>query len=199
MIRWYKPARIVEVGSGHSTRVSARACLLNEQEGSAPTELIAIEPYPEKLLQDGFPGLSELRKEFLQDVPLSLFEELKANDILFIDSSHVLKIGSDVHYLFHEVLPRLKAGVFVHFHDIFLPFEYPRDWVVEKHRFYTEQYILHAFLQYNSAFQVTWAGQYMFRTFPERVAQVFRMDTKGWGPGSFWIRRTEEIQRGGGA
>jgi hypothetical protein len=97
----------------------------------------------------------------VQNVSLSEFNKLEKNDILLIDSSHVLKIGSDVQYEYLEILPRLKKGVIVHVHDIFSPSEYPREWVLEDYRFWNEQYLLCAFLSFNSAFEVLWAGSYM--------------------------------------
>src|SRR5690606_25350779 len=103
-------------------------------------ELTAIEPWPSEALLRGFPGLKELLREDVQNVPLGRFEALEANDILFLDSSHVMKIGSDVQYEFFEIIPRLRPGVLVHFHDIFLPREYPREWVVDDQRFWNEQY-----------------------------------------------------------
>src|SRR5204862_4275961 len=119
-----RPRRIIEIGSGNSTLVSARAIAQNTKDDpSYRCELIAIEPYPSEVLQRGVPGLSRLIREPVQRAPLSLFESLGDGDILFIDSSHVLKLGSDVHYEFLEVLPRVGPGTVVHVHDIFFPLE----------------------------------------------------------------------------
>ena len=107
---------------------------------------MAIEPYPNKLLTNGFAGLSDLIATPIQDVPLSTFTDLEANDILFIDSTHVLKTGGDVQYEYLEILPRLKKDVLIHAHDIFLPRSYPREWMYERRWFWTEQYLLQAFL-----------------------------------------------------
>lgn len=121
MIRSFKPKRILEVGSGNSTYLSAQAILKNKEENGHECELIVVEPYPNNVLKTGFPGLSELIPAKIQDIPLAEFSKLEENDILFIDSSHVLKIGSDVQYEYLEILPRLNKGVIVHIHDIFLP------------------------------------------------------------------------------
>ncbi len=193
IIRHFKPKRIIEIGSGNSTFMSALAIQKNkEQDPMYTCEFTAIEPYPNKVLQDGIPNLSNLIKESVQNVPMSIFERLDENDILFIDSSHVLNVGGDVQYEYNEILPRLNKGVFIHVHDIFLPFEYPEKWVRQEHLFWTEQYLLQAFLTYNAAFKVIWAGQYMHRNHPELLEKAFRTYNreKVWvGPGSFWIRK----------
>jgi hypothetical protein len=192
MVRHFKPERVYEVGSGNTTYLTAQALLKNAEEGSTPPgTLVAIEPYPNAVLRSGFPGLTELLTTPVQGVPLARFQELKANDILFIDSSHVLKIGSDVQYEFLEVLPRLRPGVIVHIHDIFLPLEYPKVWVLDEHRFWNEQYLLQAFLSSNRSFEVLWAGAYMNHRHPERLEGAFQSYTRqAVLPGSFWMRRT---------
>lgn len=136
MIRHFKPARMIEVGAGYSTLVSAAACLLNESQDRRPCRFTAIEPFPNDLFLQPIPGLSELVRTPLQEVGLGPFAELEDGDILFIDSSHVLRLGSDVQLLFLEVLPRLRPGVVVHVHDIFLPAEYPEAWIREEHVFW---------------------------------------------------------------
>ena len=190
-IRNFKPKRIIEIGSGNSTYLSSLAIQKNkEQDPNYNCEFIAIEPYPNKVVFAGVPNLSKLIKEPVQNVPLTVFERLEENDILFIDSSHVLKIGGDVQYEYNEILPRLNKGVFIHAHDIFLPFEYPRGWVSKSHRFWTEQYLLQAFLTYNNAFKVIWAGSYMHWNRPDFLENSFKTyDREKTLPGSFWIRK----------
>jgi hypothetical protein len=189
IIRHFKPARIVEIGSGFSTLVAATACRKNREEGRV-TELTCVEPYPNDLLRRGVPGLAKLIATKLEDVDVTLFTSLAANDILFIDSSHVLRIGNDVYYEYLHILPRMAPGVFVHVHDIFLPFEYPRQWVMDEYRFWTEQYLLQAFLMYNSAFKVVWAGSYMRHKHHNKLHGVFRSyDPETVLPGSFWMQR----------
>lgn len=148
MIRYFKPKRIIEIGSGNSTYLAAQALLKNKEEYGRNAELIAIEPYPNDILRKGFPGLLKLIVARGQDIDLSEFKKLKENDILFIDSSHVLKIGGDVKYEYLEILPRLNKGVLVHIHDVFLPAEYPKTWVLNDYQFWTEQYLLQAFLAF---------------------------------------------------
>ena len=191
MIRHFKPRIIFEVGSGYSTYLAAQASLRNKQVEGAACELVACEPYPNAVIRAGFPGLTRLLPKAIQDVPYSELERLDENDILFIDSSHVLKIGSDVQYEYLEVLPRLRKGVIVHIHDIFLPAEYPRTWVKHYFRFWNEQYLLQAFLAFNQSFEVLWAGSYMHLKSPDRLTRAFSSyDRRLHWPGSFWIRKT---------
>ena len=195
LIRHLKPRRIIEIGAGFSTLLAAQAVLKNSAE-KKPCHLTAVEPYPSVTLREGVPGLAELLETTIQKLPLSRFEALGKNDILFVDSSHILRTGSDVQYEFLEILPRLKKGVYVHFHDIFLPMDYPRKLVMEDFKFYNEQYLLQAFLAFNKDFEVVWAGQAMLLKKGEWVERFFGEFFKGkdageryWRSVSFWIRR----------
>lgn len=190
MIRHFGCRKILEIGSGFSSYLSARALLKNGELTGINGELVSIEPYPNEVLKKGFPGLSKQITAKVQDIELSEFSSLQENDILFIDSSHVLKIGSDVQYEYLEILPRLNKGVIVHIHDIFLPAEYLREWVLTKYRFFNEQYLLQAFMTYNDRFEVLWGGSYMHLTYPELLTNAFRSydRAKSW-PASFWIRK----------
>lgn len=193
LLRRHRPRRVVEIGSGVSTYLAAEALLRNEADGAPPAELVAIEPYPNATLAAGFPGLSHLVRERVQDVPLELFLSLAADDVLFIDSSHVLAVGSDVAYEVLEILPRLSPGVLVHVHDVFLPAEYPRRWVMEEMKFWNEQHVLQAFLAFNRAYEVLFAASYLHLEHPDALEAAFptyRRDRR-W-PGSFWIRRVKE-------
>jgi predicted O-methyltransferase YrrM len=189
MIRDLRPRRVIEIGSGASTLLAAKALHHNEDDGSPPCKYTVCDPFPGAEVRRGVPGVTRLITEPVQSVPLEVFGALEANDILFIDSSHVLKIGSDVQYEFLEVIPRLKPGVVVHIHDIFMPAEYPQAWVVKQHRFWTEQYLLQAFLAFNREFEVMWAGSYMHLTNPSLLASSFSSYDSQRHPGSFWIRR----------
>jgi hypothetical protein len=189
MIRHFKPNKMIEIGSGRSTFVSGKALMKNKEEGD-DYHFTAFEPYPGHILKHGAPGLSELRKIKIEDVPLEEFTQLKENDILFIDSTHVLKIGSDVQYEYLEIIPRLAKGVVVHIHDIFLPYEYLKEWVMDEHRFWTEQYLLQAFLSHNESFEVLWGSYYMNRFHPEELEKCLPTFKKNsFAPASFWIRK----------
>jgi Methyltransferase domain len=208
IVRHFRPRRIIEVGSGNSTKLFAAALCRNQEEGS-PGELIGIEPNPSPLLRRGFPGFSELISKKVQDVPLDLFRSLGPGDILFIDSSHVVAVDSDVVHEYLRILPKLRPGVLVHIHDIFMPVDYPEKFVMTNLCFWGEQYMLEAFLSYNRAFEVLWSSSAMQffhpevleRRFPgwrgsfERMSSSMKiftptLDGKNVWPCSFWMRKT---------
>jgi len=188
LIRRGKPRRIVEIGSGYSTLVALEALERNEREGGPAWSMLTVDPFPPAWLRERAGVV--VRASAVQDVPLSEFEALEPGDILFIDSTHVLAIGSDVQYEFLEVVPRVKPGVLVHVHDIFLPAEYPKSWVLGWRRYWTEQYLLQAFLAFNSAFETIWAGHMMHMDRSSALARLLRSyDPKKVEPGSWWMRR----------
>lgn len=191
MVRHYKPRRIVEIGAGYSTLITARACEVNRTVHGVECTFTAIEPSPHDIfLHLTVPGLTRLVRQPLREVDMSAFSVLEENDILFIDSSHVLKIGSDVQREYLEIIPRLRPGVLVHAHDIFLPAEYHRDWILDDHIFWNEQYLLQAFLAFNAEFEVVWAGSYMHLKHAGKLMECFPgYDPKSDWPGSFWFRR----------
>ena len=181
-----QPKRVIEVGSGFSSLVMAD---VNRRVLGNSIDVTCIEPYPRDFLIAGVDGITRLVTSRLQDVDLAIFDALDSGDELFIDSSHVSKTGSDVNLLFFEILPRLKRGVFVHLHDIFLPDEYPKPWVLDEQRSWCEQYLLHAFLMFNKQWRVMWMAHYMITRYPQAVSAVFpRCPALGAG-GSFWMRR----------
>jgi predicted O-methyltransferase YrrM len=182
MVRSFKPSQIIEIGSGHSTSITVQAT----KRSALPSTLTCIEPYAEFPME----GVAKLIREQVQAVPLQEFQTLRENDILFIDSSHVLKEASDVMYEYLEILPRLNKGVIVHIHDVFLPFPYPRAWVADDLRFWNEQYLLQAFLAFNKAFEVLWAGSWMAVNHCDNLKSAFQSFTEKSRPGSFWIRKT---------
>ena len=152
MIRKNNPKRIIEVGSGFS---SALMLDTNKLFYNNSIKCTFIEPYPKRLKSLIMENDKiDLIEQPLQNVDIELFEELGRNDILFIDSTHVSKTGSDVNFLMFEVLPRLAKGVKIHFHDIFYPFEYPKEWVIDRKKSWNEDYILRAFLSYNNKFKI---------------------------------------------
>jgi hypothetical protein len=193
MVRQFQLRLIIEIIGGFSSLLLSQAAAKNN--GSA---LICIEPFPQEFLKQGFPGLHRLIDKKVEDIDLEFFSELDSGDVLFIDISHTVKIGGDVNYLFLEVFPRLKPGVIVHVHDIFLPFEYRRDWVLEEFRFWTEQYLLQAFLTFNSEFEVLIVNSYMAHGYLGDLKAAFPSlenlkatlpNSVRWGGGSFWMRR----------
>jgi Methyltransferase domain len=193
MVRHFQPRLIIEIGGGFSTLLLTEAVAKN-----STSALICIEPFPQEFLKQGFPELHRLIEKKVEDIELEFFSELHSGDVLFIDSSHTVKIGGDVNYLFLEVLPRLEPGVIVHIHDIFLPFEYRRDWVLDEFRFWTEQYLLQAFLTFNSEFEVLMANSYLAHGYLEDLKAAFPSlerlkatlpNSVRWGGGSFWMRR----------
>ncbi|MEA4820748.1 MAG: class I SAM-dependent methyltransferase [Erysipelotrichales bacterium] len=186
LVRELKPRRIVEVGGGYTTLVSAKAV---RQNGSG--EIVTIEPYPRPFLARALDGVGRLERRPLQEIDLELFASLGEDDILFIDSTHVSRIGSDVNRLFLEILPRLAPGVWVHVHDIFLPYDYPETWTRDMQFFWTEQYLLQAFLIGNRMYRVRFAVGYMGRRHPEAMAGTFPGWALGLGGGSFWMRRED--------
>ncbi len=163
MMRHFKPQRIIEVGSGFS---SALMLDINDRFFNNHITFTFIDPSPERLLS----ALTLADKEKtciiakqVQKVSLDVFKQLKKNDILFIDSSHVSKIGSDVNYLFFDVLPQLAPGVLVHIHDVCWGFEYPKEWVLHEQRFWSEQYLLRGLLMYNHVFRIILFSSFLFR------------------------------------
>ncbi len=152
--------------------------------------MTCIEPYPPDFLAGGVDGIGEVLPVRVQDVPLERFTALEAGDVLFIDSSHVVKTGSDARFLYHEVLPRLRPGVVVHVHDIFLPRDYPEDWVLSG-RGWNEQYVLQSFLAHNAAFEVLLGMAWAIRARPELLAPAgfTPASARRAGAGSFWMRR----------
>jgi hypothetical protein len=170
MLRHVKPRRVVEIGSGFSSAVmlDTRDWFLDRD-----THLAFIDPYPERLesllRRDDRERCSILPKK-VQDVDLAVFTELEANDILFVDSSHVVKVGSDVAWIVCEILPRLAPGVIVHFHDIPYPFEYPLHWLLAG-RAWNEAYVLRAFLQFNSEFEIRFFNDFMATFFGDAIRE----------------------------
>lgn len=188
-MRELRPRRIIEVGSGFSS--AAILDTLDMHGGSDwGTRCTFIDPHPERiknLLKREDRKLHDVRVDCVQDVPLELFDELEEGDLLVIDSSHVSKAGSDVNFLFFQVLPRLAKGVRVHVHDVVWPLSYPRPWL-EEGRAWNESYVLRAFLQFNSQFEVEFSVSYLlmhcYAELKEHLPRLYR------APGSaFWMHR----------
>ena len=190
LIRLVKPRRIIEIGCGHSTLMSRNAIRENEAENSGYScDHVCIEPYEQPWLEEL--GIRIIRRR-VEECEIDLFRSLESGDILFIDSSHVIRPQGDVVFEFLELLPSLKSGVFVHIHDIFTPRDYPREWVVDRIRLFNEQYLLEAFLSFNNQFRVMGALNFLRHHHPEALGEqlpVFRATLDQREPGSFWIVR----------
>lgn len=188
LLRHWQPRRIIEVGSGYSSLLMAD---INHRFLDDRMKICCIEPYPRPFLRKPIAGLDRVIEERVQEVSPSLFDGLEAGDVLFIDSSHVCKTGSDVNELFLEVMPRLRPGVRIHVHDVFLPAEYPREWVIEDNRSWNEQYLLRAMLTHSNGFRVLFGSNYAHMKFADRVGAALRLPSgRAFGGGSFWIERT---------
>jgi hypothetical protein len=187
MLRHLRPARMIEVGCGWSSLVTAQ---VNREYLGGRLDFTCIEPYPPEFLSEGMSGISRLLKSPVQEVPVERFSDLQAGDILFIDTSHVIKTGGDVQYLYHEIVPRLAAGVVVHIHDIFLPWDYPREWVMVG-RAWNEQYLVQSFLAFNNSFDILLSIAWLSHFEPALLAEVIPgfPDSTPDGGGSIWLRR----------
>lgn len=188
MIRHFNPKRVIEVGSGYSSMVMLDT---NELFFKNKINLTFIEPFPERLsalMKPSDKNSTTLIKSNIQQVSLSVFEQLDKGDILFIDSTHVSKTGSDVNYIFFEVLPVLKSGVLIHFHDVFYPFEYPKEWVFKGIN-WNEDYILKAFLMYNTKFKIKYFSQYL-HSFHKDIFNKMPLCFDSFGS-SLWIEKNE--------
>lgn len=193
MVRSLNPKTVIEVGSGYSTMITAKALQMNaEEHSSAKGKFIAIEPYPNPTLQAGVPGLDEIIDKGIQDLPITYFDVLQENDILFLDSTHTVKIKGDVNYEILEVLPRLNKGVVVHIHDIFLPYEYPEPWFRSGERMWAEQYLLHAFLINNDSFEIMWTSFRMFKEHSDFLKTKMDYFEEGVPyKGSIWLKKVK--------
>jgi len=178
MIRHLKPQNIIEIGGGYSTRLANKA-LKSNGRGS----LTCIEPHPERL--NGTGASVELIQKRVEELDIAFFSRLNTNDILFIDSSHTVKFGSDVCYEFLEILPRLATGVWVHVHDIFFPHDYPADWLIQRRMALNEQYLLEAFLSFNKQFQVRLANYWLCLDHGDETKRLW----PNTGASSLWMKR----------
>lgn len=189
ILRHFNPKRVIEVGSGFS---SALMLDVDEHFLNDRIQFTFIEPYPERLLN----LLSNSDKESqqiidkpVQTVSKSIFEDLEGNDLLFIDSSHVVKIGSDVVHLITEILPLLKKGVIIHIHDIYWPFEYPENWILSGHA-WNEAYLVKAFLQFNSSFQILLFNSFLSLHHRDLMEQNFPQFITDGGSSLWMVKAT---------
>lgn len=187
MIRYAQPKRIVEVGSGYS---SCAMLDTNEIFFDNNISCTFIDPYPqllESLIKPEDRSRIRIVSRKLQEVDIDVFQPLSEGDILFIDSTHISKVDSDVNYIFFKLLPSLQSGVYIHFHDIFYPFEYPKEWVYEG-RAWNEDYLLRAFLQYNSSFEICLFNTYLEYFHEEKFKADMPLCLRNRG-GSIWLKK----------
>lgn len=181
MVRMHEPDTIVEIGCGHSTRISRLAIL----DAKTETKLVTIDPLPRNdVVKFSDQNLVCPVEELVEPTP---FSRLRENDILFIDSSHELKAGNDLVYLYLNVIPFLHPGVLIHIHDIFLPYDYPWDWVHERRMRYSEQYLVQMMLSMENQFEILWAGYYLQKSHP-RFRHYFP-DNRSHTAQSLWLRK----------
>lgn len=187
MVRHLAPQTVLEVGCGASSRIIELALRANREEGKQARH-ICVEPYHAPWLEELGVEVVRERVELLDQ---GVFSDLQANDILFIDTSHVVRHGGDVNFLYLRTLPALSEGVYVHVHDVFLPMDYPQEWLRDYKRFWTEQYLLQAFLAFNAQFEVVLAASYLATHHRDAMAQAcpIMAGEPDSIPGSFWLRR----------
>jgi hypothetical protein len=188
VLRHLRPRRVIEVGSGQSTRFAAHALALNAADGH-PGELIAIEPYESPELEAL--GATVIR-QLVEDVGPAIIGQLEPGDVLFIDSSHIVKPGGDVVFLLLEIVPALPPGVVVHVHDIFTPDDYPEEWG-RRRWFWTEQYVLEALLTHNANLEVLLSVHNLLTRYPNEFRASCPVPpglVPGPTPGSLWLRTT---------
>jgi hypothetical protein len=187
LIRLKKPGRIIEIGSGFSTLIAEKAIKCNQKENPAYTpQHVCIEPFEMVWLEKS--GVTVIRQR-VEELDKSLFLSLENNDILFIDSSHMIRPQGDVLFEYLEVIPALKAGVIVHVHDIFSPRDYPKEWVTENVRFWNEQYLLEAFLTCNHEWKIIGALNFLHHNHFEKLSSICPFLTPEREPGSFYIQK----------
>lgn len=195
ILRLFKPKKVIEVGSGYSSAAMLDIC---DRFLGGEVKFTFIEPYAERLLgllnADDMKRVEILKKP-VQDVPLDVYRQLEPNDVLFVDSSHVAKIHSDVLHILFNILPSLNRGVLIHFHDIVWPFEYPKKWLDEG-RAWNEAYMLRAFLSYNDAYEIILFNSFMEHHHADilqnKTPLMMKSPTSDITPGnsSLWIKKT---------
>jgi hypothetical protein len=183
-LRHLKPRRVIEIGSGHSTRVARHALDRNRAETGHAARHVCIEPYEMPWLEQL--GVEVVRRK-VEECPPTYFQELEAGDLLFIDSSHVIRPQGDVLFEYLQLLPTLRSGTFVHVHDIFTPRDYLAEWVTDQVKLWNEQYLLEALLTDAPRYRVVAALDYLKRHHFDELRRVCPYLTKEREPGSFYL------------
>jgi len=188
MIRYFKPRKIIEIGSGDSTLFMLSAIKQNDKEAGNDTELICIEPFERPWLEEL--GVTVIRKP-VESIDLNFFKQLSVNDILFIDSSHVIRTKGDVVFEYLSIIPSLQKGVIVHCHDIYLPRDYPLKYILEDKYFWNEQYLFQALITNSSKFKPLLALKFLschYAQYLENCCPIFKRENEKEGPASFWFQ-----------
>ena len=183
-IRYFKPKKIIEIGSGHSSLLAKQAIKNNKEIDNVTTKLTCIEPYENRWLEEN--DIHVIREK-VEEIDIKIFSDLNKNDILFIDSSHVIKPQGDIIKIFLEILPKLKPGVIVHIHDIFSPRDYPENWLKVENRFYNEQYLLEGILGNSSRYKIMLSLNLLKNDFYNEIKKVCPFLTDKSQPSSFYI------------
>lgn len=187
MIRERKPAMMVEIGAGDTTKISLQALKMNRQEGHG-FRFLSVEPYPRQDIQQLKDPDFELAATKVQSLDP---ENLSEADLLFIDSSHVSKIGSDVNCEILEIVPRMKVGAVIHWHDIVMPMNYPQVWINDGNMFWNESYMVHSFMLFNESFRIVWASKFLRLNHVKDLKAVFPYFREDHHLSSFWIERVK--------
>lgn len=182
VLRYYKPSRVLEIGSGYSTLVAHEALKKNGKG-----KLVLIEPYPKEFLKK-LDSVETIIESFVQDIPVAeLVELVEESDVWFIDSTHTVKVGSDCLYIYLMIMPKIKSDLIVHTHDVFLPFAFPKKLVLEKHMYWTEQYLLYAYMLDNPKIEVLFGSAYVNKKIPESLERLMQNRYPGGGS-SIWYK-----------
>lgn len=189
ILRWSRPRRYVELGSGYSTLVAAEALAANASEG-AEAEIGCFDPYPSAHVLARPDLRDRVSRVPVQELPEAEVSRLEAGDVLLVDTSHTVKLGGDVNRIVLEVLPLLAPGVVVHFHDVFLPRDYSHGHLSDGH-YWNEQYLIQAFLAQNPSWEVLVGAQAVALDHPRRLAALIPSFREGVSPGALWIRRCD--------
>ena len=184
MIRYFKPKKIIEIGSGHSSLIAKEAIKYNKEIDNIITELTCIEPYENQWLEKN--DIMVIRQK-VEKVEIDIFNNLNKNDILFIDSSHVIKPQGDIVKIFLEILPKLNSGVIIHIHDIFSSRDYPENWLKVENRFFNEQYLLEGILDNSNRYNVLLSLNMLKHDFYNELKKVCPNLNEKSEPSSFYI------------
>jgi len=180
ILRDKNPRFYVEVGCGNSTKIARQAII----DGALDTRITSIDPYPRTDIKDYADEIIAQPVEFCDS---SVFDELGCNDVLFIDSSHIIQTGNDVVYLYNTVIPKLPQGVIIHIHDIFLPYDYPEKWIIDGKWNWNEQYLVQCMLMLSDKFEVLWPGYYLqkkIENFSDYFSNIGNRNSQ-----SLWLRK----------